>query len=877
MRWVTFLPVLIAVSAAASDGDDFFERRIRPVLAKNCFACHSRSKLGGLELTSREALLKGGKRGGAILPGNPVESLLIRAVKKTGDVRMPPQGKLSDQEIDDLALWVKAGAPWPDDPAVKALTKNGEYVITPEQRAFWSFQPVRRPARPAVKNAAWVKTGIDAFVLARLEAKGLTPVEPADRRTWIRRVTFDVTGLPPTPEEVKSFVDGGSAEAAVDRLLSSSAYGERWGRYWLDVVRYSNDVMYGKAPAFDRYRDWVIQALNDDMPYDVFVKAHLAADLLPDSGKFLPALTPFVDASSEFADDDRVDVLGRGFLGLTLQCAQCHDHKYDPIPTQDFYSLMGVFRSTRSREQPLAPKEVVDEYARRKGAVDREEKALRDLLDRERNRVIDSLAAGTARYLMAAAGFRGSGELDAETLERWRRYLATPVKSHPFLKKWDSLIATNAGEATLRAEAARVETLVRDVIREKKAVDEYNRQLTAGVEVQRTLGEVEGRSMSRDRYMLWQELCAKGNPSLPLSSPEVRADGVLYYREDKLSRFLPASALEQATAVRARIADLKKHVPPRYPYLSVIEDVAAPVNLHVHLRGNPQNLGEEAPRRFLRILSSGAPPRFQQGAGRLELAEGIASAANPLTARVFVNRVWEWHFGKGLVRTLSNFGQTGERPSNPELLDYLAGRFMDQGWSLKKLHREILLSSTYALSARSVTANASADPDNRLHWRFHRRRLDAEALRDAMLAAAGNLDRTRPPGEPEKLESPVNLRRTVYGFVSRQRLDPMLAVFDFPNPNLTSEQRVPTTVPTQRLFLLNSDLVVRQAQALAARVRRETSEEPARIARMYQLAFQRDPKPAELGNASRFVAGSAEAWPRLAQVLLASNEFLYSE
>ncbi|MFN0166058.1 MAG: PSD1 and planctomycete cytochrome C domain-containing protein [Bryobacteraceae bacterium] len=877
MWWVTFLPALIAVSAAASDGGDFFERRIRPVLAKNCFACHSRSKLGGLELTSREALLKGGKRGGAILPGNPVESLLIRAVKKTGDVRMPPQGRLSDQEIDDLALWVKAGAPWPDDPALKTVTKAGEYVITPEQRAFWSFQPLRQPALPAVGNAAWVRTGVDAFVLARLEAKGLTPVEPADRRTWIRRVTFDLTGLPPTPEEVQAFVEGGSPAAVVDRLLSSSAYGERWGRYWLDVVRYSNDVMYGKAPAFDRYRDWVIRALNDDMPYDVFVKAHLAADLLPDSGKLLPALTPFVDTSSEFADDDRVDVLGRGFLGLTLQCAQCHDHKYDPIPTQDFYSLMGVFRSTRSREQPLAPQEVVDEYARRRGAVDHEENALRDLFDRETSRVIDSLAAGAARYLMAAAGFRSSGELDAETLDRWRRYLAMPVKSHPFLKPWDSLIAAKAGEAALRAEAARFETRVREVIGEKKAVDEYNHQLTAGVEVQRTLGEVEGRTMARDRYMLWQDLCAKGNPTLPLSSPEVRADGVLYYRQDKLSRFLPAGVLEQAAAIRARVAESKKQLPSQYPYLSVIEDVPAPVNLRVHLRGNPQNLGEEAPRRFLRILSQGEPSRFRHGAGRLELAERISSPANPLTARVFVNRVWEWHFGRGLVRTLSNFGQTGERPSNPELLDYLARRFIDQGWSLKKLHREILLSSTYALSARSAPANAAADPDNRLHWRFQRRRLDAEALRDAMLAAGGNLDRTPPPGEPEKLESPANLRRTVYGFVSRQRLDPMLAVFDFPNPNLTSEQRVSTTVPTQRLFLLNSDLVVRQSQALAARVCRESSDEHARIARMYQLAFQRGPKPGELRAAARFVADGPSPWPRLAQVLLASNEFLYIE
>ncbi len=865
-------------AAAAGEPADFFEVRVRPVFARYCHACHTRSKLGGLEITSREALLRGGKRGAAILPGNPTESLLIRAVRKNGDVKMPPQGRLTDREIENLELWIKAGAPWPETQGTPPPPTGGEYVITAEQRAFWSFQPIRRPAAPTVRNRAWPQTSIDAFVLAKLEENGLTPVAPADRRTWLRRATLDLTGVPPTPEEALAFERDTAPDArarVVERLLASPRYGERWARYWLDVVRYANDTMFGKPPAFDRYRDWVIQALNDDLPMDRFLKAHLAGDLPRDTGRDLrPALTPFVDTSSGFADDDRVDLVGRGFLGLTLQCAQCHDHQYDPIPTQDFYSLMGVFRSTRPREIPLAPAPVVEEHRRLRQAADEAAKAVKEFVDAENARVIGSLAGKTAAYLLAAREAGPAGGLDPETVARWRRYLRQPVKPHPFFRTFESLPARQA--AAPRAEALRLEKLILEALAEKGRVDAYNRMLTAGVDVQRMLGEVEGRTMARDRYMLWQDLCARGNPRAALSGPDARVDGVLYYRPEALGRFLsPARA--QLAALGARAAERKQRVPPPYPYLSAIADLPTPLNLRGHVRGSAENLGPEAPRRFLRILSDGEPPPFRHGSGRLELAEAIASPRNPLTARVLVNRLWQWRFGQGLVRTPANFGQTGERPTHPELLDYLAGRLIDQGWSLKRLHREMLLSSVYALSAARSAAHDAADPDNRLLGRFARRRLDVEALRDSMLAVSGTLDPAA-GGAPLPLDAATNRRRTVYGFISRQRRDPLLAVFDFPNPNLTSEQRVPTTVPTQRLFLLNGEFMEQQAKALSRRAKAETDGSgQARLHRICALADQRAPEPGEVARGLRFTAAGEEAWARFAQVLLAVNEFLYIE
>jgi hypothetical protein len=885
--------LVFGLAGQAAQPDEFFELRVRPVLAKNCYACHTQSQLGGLRLDSRQAMLKGGTRGVAVVPGDSAGSLLMRAVRHDhADLKMPPQGKLSEQEVSDLAAWIEAGAVWPKTHASANPGPKG-FRITAGQRAFWSFQPIGDPEPPAVKAERWVRGAIDRFILAKLEAQGLKPNEAADKRTLIRRATFDVTGLPPTPEEVEAFRADDSAEAfarVVDRLLASPHYGERWGRYWLDIARYSDDVLIGDAPQFYHYRDWVIEALNADMPYDLFVKAQLAADLLPgvDKEKFLPALTVFMDAPSEFTDDDRVDVATRGFLGLTAACAKCHDHKYDPIPTEDYYSLLGVFRATQYREAPLAPADVVENYKLRRREYEEAREELKRFLVTESYQLGDILAARTADYLVAAWRVLGAPQatpgkaadtkgIDRATLERWIEYLRRPGKQHPFLREWERLMASRAGESEIRKESERFEALLLDVIREKKEVDEFNKIISYGYSTGRMLGEVEGRTMQRPKYILWQDLLAEGDPRGSFNRQIPNVDGVFYYQGEKLERFLPERWLSFIAKKRDEVERLERAVPPPYPYLSIIEDVAKPENLQVHIRGNPQNLGAEAPRRFLQILSRETPAPFTDGSGRRQLAEAIATPENPLTARVIVNRIWQYHFGQGIVRTPSNFGQTGDRPSHPELLDYLARRLIKNDWSLKSLHREIMLSAAYRLSPGVQPRNQAADPDNRLLWRHARRRLDVEALRDSLLFVAGELDRTR-GGPPISLDEPGHKRRTIYSEVSRRKLDTMLATFDFPNPNTTSARRIETTVPLQKLFLLNSELMLRQSKALAARIEREANgNAAAKVGRAYKLIFQRPPTDKERRTALEFTNGDEHSWARYAHVLLSSNEFLHVE
>lgn len=872
--------MIFALQAAdAVDALERFESKVRPVLASNCFACHTRSKLGGLAVDSRAALLQGGKSGPAVVPGDPEKSLLIQAVRHThATLKMPPTARLKDAEVEQLEAWVREGAPWPEAKAPKAGHSGLE--VTPEQRGFWSFQPVRKPMPPAVRNTAWPRGSIDRFVLAKLEEKGLQPAAEADRRTWIRRVTYGLIGLPPTPEEVARFVADPAADAydkVVDRLLASPRYGERWARHWLDVARYGDDALdtqLGVQPMFYPYRDWVIRAFNEDMPYDLFVKAQFAGDLLPgqDTRKLLPALTVFMNSPSEFADDDRVDVATRGFLGLTVACAQCHDHKYDPIPTKDYYSLLGIFRSTQYREVALDSAEKVADYKAHKDAVDEQKREVEEFVETARRQVIQVLAGNTYGYLMAAwRGGAATDGLDAEVLERWKRYLAKPGKQHGFLRQWEKLVASHASEAEVDREARAFHELVLRVLRDKKAIDDHNKMISYGARLGRDLNDVVGKTMSRERYMLWQELAAVGNPKASTARPSAREDGVLMFPGDTVFRFLPGSYRTHVERMRKRQQQLTAEMPPAYPYLTILEDSPKPANLRVSIRGNPQNPGEEAPRAFLTVFRDLFPQTYTKGSGRLELAEAMASPKNPLTARVMVNRVWERHFGHGLVRTPSNFGQTGDRPVHPELLDYLASRFMEQGWSLKKLHREIVLSAAYREGTAKVDANFAVDPDNRLHWRFNRRRLEAEALRDTILAVSGQFDDAM-GGRPVPLDSATNYRRSVYGRISRNVLDPMLTLFDFPNPNVTSEQRIPTTVAPQRLFLLNSPFVMDQGVKLARRLQ---GTEPARIEQAYQLLFQRAPSAAELASGLKFVAEGEAAWARYCQVLLSTNEFLY--
>jgi mono/diheme cytochrome c family protein len=854
-----FAFVPLAWAAFGVDAE-FFELKVRPVLAKNCFSCHTASKMGGLAMTSREALLKGGQSGPSIKPGDPEQSLLIQAVKYShSKLKMPPSGKLSEAEIEALSLWVKDGGEWPEH---KAEVKAEGYRITAEQRAWWSFQPVRKPAPPAVKDKAWVKTPIDQFVLAKLESKGLKPVGPADRRTLIRRAYYDLIGLPPTHAEVEAFVNDRSPEAyakVIDRLLGMPQYGERWGRHWLDVARYADERMNSTAdepiPNAWRYRDWVIQAMNRDMPYDLFLKAQIAGDQLPNPEETAGGLGFF--ALSPEQQDDRVDALTRGVMALTVACAQCHDHKFDPIPTKDYYSLLGVFRNTKKGEYPLAPKETVAEYKARKAAIEAQEKKLNEFLNAQAEQLGEILAGQAAAYLAAARGGERAAELDEETLKRLKEYLERGEFEHPFLKNWQ--------EGGFDAAAFQAKLL--KVFARKKEIDRENLIALGGKDDDRIVRVVEVKSLERDDYFLWRDFFS------PARVGKLDA-GVFYYRGTNLDRWLAAPWKRHADALRAELEDRKKALPPMYPYYQIVEDVDDPKNIRVEIRGSRENLGDEVPRQFLEVLTPGERKPFTKGSGRLELAEAVANPHNPLTARAIVNRIWMIRFGRAIVGTPGNFGQLGEKPSNPELLDYLAARLVEQGWSLKALHKEMMLSAAYQLSARAVEPNQTQDPENSMTWRWTRRRLDIEPLRDTLLAVTGELDRAV-GGEPFKLSDNGVKRRTVYGSVSRRKLDGTLALFDFPNPVATSEQRILTATPLQQLFFLNSEFIQERAKTLAARVAEMGGDDAARIRAAYRMILQREALPEEIRLGVNYLKAGGEAWPRYAQALLSSNELLF--
>lgn len=866
MRSIVGSFVLLAASAlvghaqSATEPSDLFETKIRPLLADKCFTCHTDSRMGGLQLDTREHFLKGGKSGPIVVPGDPDASLMMKALRYTdARLKMPPTGKLSADQLASVEAWIKAGATWPQNE--HTILKSPPYKISAEQRAFWSFQPVKPVPPPDVRDVKWVRTDIDRFVLAKLEAHDLQPARFADRRTLIRRAYYDLTGLPPLPEEVSAFERDRSPDAfahVVDRLLASPRYGERWGRLWLDVARYSDDRLDSErdnpyAASF-RYRDWVVQAIQDDMPYDLFVKAQIAGDQLPNHEKYEAGLGFY--ALSPELQDDRVDATTRGFLGLTVACAQCHDHKYDPIPASDFYSLLGIFRNTDLHDIPLAPKEVVDRFDAQSALVKKKEAELKAFVDSQSEQLGQILASQTARYLLASGKTPDTPDasLDAETLARWTKYLADPEKQHPFLKDWYAA-TDHAGRAKAAAD---LESRDFAVIEEKRHIDDVNHVRLGLNPTREDLSNANLVSLDRNKFGLWEDLLGE--------------KGILRYDDGKIDRFLSGVWKDHLKALHAELDSLKKQLPPAYPVLQAIADKAKPEEQHIWIRGNEANPGDLAPPHFVSILSKAEPQRFHRGGERLELAEDIADASNPLTARVIVNRVWQHHFGYGIVRTPSNFGSQGDRPSHPELLDYLADRFVKEGWSLKKLHREIMLSATYALSDEPSARNYAADPDNRFFWRYNRRRLDAESLRDSLLFVSGKLDLKQ--GGPAVPLDQGNTRRTLYGLVSRRGLDPTLALFDFPNPNSTSEQRLETTVPLQKLFFMNSPFVMEQSAALAARLASVASED-ARVTRAYELLLQREPSKEERRLALEFLHAKSNAWPEYAQVLLSSNEFIY--
>ncbi|MDB6057932.1 MAG: hypothetical protein JWO95_1776 [Verrucomicrobiales bacterium] len=705
----------------------YFESKVRPILVNNCYKCHSSQaeKLkGGLSLEFKESVLKGGENGPAIVPGDPEHSLLIKAVRYTDpDLQMPPKGKkLSDAEIDTLVTWIRMGAA---DPRVAGATKVGGK----EPRQHWAFQAIKHISAPEVQNTNWVANPIDSFILANLEKNGMKPSGPADKRTLIRRATFDLTGLPPTSEEVKAFVDDSAPDAyakVIERLLASPQYGERWGRYWLDVARYSDtkgDVKKNReTPIYPNawtYRDYVIRAFNDDKPYNRFLLEQIAGDKVPqDQNRSALAAEGFLTLGDRFNENnndiinDRIDVVCKGTMGLTVTCARCHDHKFDPISQKDYYALHGVFNSSvEPGDQPVL------------GTI----KPTADYMDYSRKH--NALVQQAAALQQGARQRRKSG-----------------VKQ-------------------------------KDI---KKEETELQRELT------------------------------KLDMSHPGAPPR-------------------ANALYDATKAK---------------------------DSHVFLRGEAQSPGDLVQRRFLEIFGGARAP-FRSGSGRLELAQSIISPNNPLTPRVIVNRVWMHHFGDGFVPTPDDFGNQSEPPSHPELLDYLATKFMADGWSIKKLHRLIMLSNTYQQSSEDNPRYAQQDPQNRLLWRANIHRLEFEAMRDSILAIGGVLDLQMYGRSVNLGEQPYSRRRTVYGYIDRRNLPEVFNQFDFANPDITTGKRYETIVPQQALFMMNSPLVVEQARNIVnQKAFTDCADAKTRIEFLYERIFQREPTDTELQLAVAFITES---------------------
>jgi hypothetical protein len=1095
------IPQAAAPKAVSEDDARLFETKVRPLLFDKCFSCHGDEKqMGGLRMDT-EAGLRKGAASGAVLAADPEQSRLIRAVHYDGAVKMPPTGKLKPEEIALLTDWVKRGAPWPH--AKVSYPTTPDMQLTPAQKKFWSFQPVKNSPIPKVKSRAGVQP-IDAFILAELEKKGLALSPAADRRTLIRRATFDVTGLPPTPEEINAFLADKSPDAyakVVDRLLASPRYGERWGRHWLDLVRYCDSLdarglgSDGDVQNAWRYRDWVIDALNSDMPYSDFLMNQIAGDLMTQGkpGGFNRAGTIATgmlaignwgngDADKEkiYTDivDDQIDVVSRGFLGLTVACARCHNHKFDPISTKDYYGLAGIFFSTHILGKftpkgqgelpmhiPLLSAEDVAKRNQHAARVAELEKGLKSASDEQYALYAHSMLPQTADYLTAAweyqhrpadqagvtlAAFAAQRHLQEYAVRQWidsmgmgvYKLMTIPVANvlgapgihafrgapdtpslsvnttieakmlltfnlpprsvsvHPgpasgVAVSWRSPIsgtvkvtgrvadgdpaggdgiawvlahrtgggakelasggfenggmqgfsegkgAANLQTVTVKA-GERIElqvlpktshtcdtTTVTLVINEVGGTrkwdlthdivdnlhqggnphkDSYGNSGVWSFEDMDNAGKLfRPEGAAGLAFAKWQEVAGKEGvtrEAVVAASKEVQQ---VFSVADARSPFwinspgdqgaLPVPAREKLAKLSGELDSLRKNMPPPIEYAEGAQDGGIPEtdyagfhDARVHIRGNYARLSDLVTRRFPVIVAGDKQPPITNGSGRLELARWVSSDTNPLTARVIVNRIWQHHFGEGIVRTPSNFGFLGERPTHPELLDYLAAQFVKNGWSQKKLHRMILLSATYQQTSEPSKQAERLDPDNRLLSRMNRKRLEAEAIRDNLLFAAGKLDIKMGGPAERDFNKP---RRTVYIVTIRSDRTGFGPLFDMADSTAQVDRRTSSTVAPQALYLMNSPFALEQTKALAKRILTEVQgTDSARIHRLYGLLYGREASPEEmkigldyLSHARRSrsarVAGPGApdmemaAWVQYCQILLCANEFLY--
>ena len=900
MRFV--LPVLTLfapVAAPAADSPtEFFEKQIRPVLVEKCLSCHASPKpKGGLQLDSRQALLEGGNGGAVVVPGKPRDSRLIAAIRHTdADLKMPPAGKLPDREIKALEKWVELGAPWPEH--LKLAPPN---AIAKAAASHWAFRPVERPAVPQVRGEKHeVQNDIDRFVIAKLDAAKLVMNSRADKRMLIRRATFDLLGLPPTPEEVETFLKDDTSNAyekLIDRLLASPRYGERWGRHWLDLARYADNKGYvffeGKEyPWAWTYRDYVIKALNEDEPFDRFVIEQIAADrLCPDDRQAQRALG-FLTVGGHFMNnthdiiDDRIDVVTRGLMGLTVVCARCHDHKFDPIPSADYYSLYGIFRSsTEPTVPPLAgPPPTEPEHLLYKAELAIREKKLVDFVTAKHTALVTGARTRAAEYLLAAHTARNlppaddfmlladPGDLNPSMVNRWRQFLAdTKKRRDPAWRHWHVFAEMSDSEFPVRASA-----LLRDFAGANRLVSgAFTKPPGSMKEVAERYGQLLG-----DIEKQWKAAQAKGATGLTdpdaealrrvLHGPDSPANAPLALDWGFLSLFPDRATQAEYQKLLHSLENWLAKGPPR---AMVLHDSARPYDPRIFERGNPARPGESVPRQFIKIATTNRAP-FTGGSGRLDLAREIVSSNNPLTARVFVNRVWKYHFGRGLVGTPGDFGLRGDAPTHPELLDWLAADFMASGWKVKRLHRLIMTSATYTQSSLDRPDALATDPDNRLLWKQNRQRLDFESLHDSVLAVSGQLDPKL--GGPSVKLFGANKRRAVYGYIDRLEFPSLLTTFDVPNPAGSVPERTSTTVAPQALFLMNGPFARDAAKKLAASPAVQKLTDPAeRLDLLYLTVYGRKPSADERTLALAFVAKGTDRWADLTHGLLMTNEFAF--
>ncbi|MDZ4859416.1 MAG: PSD1 and planctomycete cytochrome C domain-containing protein [Candidatus Hydrogenedentes bacterium] len=910
---------------------DFFEQRVRPILIDNCYECHSaesKTVKGGLLLDTREGMRKGGASGkAAVVPGAPEQSLVLEAIRyQNPDLKMPPKHQLDQAAVDAISAWIVSGAPDPREFSANAVKQS--------QKKLWALEPVSDPAPPVVARADWPQTPIDAFILSKLEVQSLAPAPPASKHSLIRRATIDLTGLPPTADEVDAFISDESPEAfaaVIDRLLASPAYGERWARHWLDVARYADTKGYVYGDREEArfihsyvYRDWVIGALNADIPYDQFLLLQIAGDqIVTEANKENLAAMGFLTLGRRFLGvthdiiDDRIDTLMRGTQALTVACARCHDHKFDPIPTEDYYSLYGVFAGSSERAVQLAgnpePTEAFKAYT---GLHDARVEEFQKQFEQKASALSTRLRAQIKEYLIAVLEadslpteefyeIRQADEMNPTIVRKWQAYLLKRTPEDPIFGPWKSFAQMppeSFGESAktyVDASFPKVEPVpVKDTSEAVPAAPLFNTRVaglfrekppTSMKDVAERYGELfqSVRESWRDTL---EQAAIKGEPQ-PARLPDADEEAlrqVLYAADSPVT--VPSGAIVDQEwyfdePARVELGRLQRLVdasiieqPGSPPHAVILEDRAEQRNARVFKRGNPATRGDEAPRRYLMALSGPDRKPFEHGSGRLELARAIASAENPLTARVMVNRIWQHHFGQGLVATPSDFGSRSELPSHPELLDWLATKFVRDGWSMKKLHRVIMLSNVYQQSSESagdIAAAESVDPENRLLWRFNRQRLDFESMRDAILAVSGNLDATMGGRGTDIVKPPYSARRTIYGYVDRQFLPAVFRVFDFPNPDMHSPQRYDTTVPQQSLFLMNSPFLMEQARGLAARTAdAATVRTDDRVQAMYRVAYQRAASEDEIYKGLVFLA-SVPPPPPPEPVKVASTAWQY--